>query len=133
MTQTYEDFAKYGKEFADTGLKSFASLTKGAQAIATEAGEYSKKSFEAGTTAVDSPAHTADAVRAELVTVLNLADRPLDPAATLFDLGMDSLLALDLRKRITRVTGRSVALATLLGGITVRELVATFEESDSPT
>ena len=39
MTQTYEDFSKYGKEFADTGLKSFASLTKGAQAIATEAGE----------------------------------------------------------------------------------------------
>lgn len=88
---------------------------------------------EAGTIAVDSPALAADAVRAELVSVLNLADRPLDPAATLFDLGMDSLLALDLRKRITRVTGRSVALATLLGGITVRELVATFEESDSPT
>ena len=53
MTQTYEDFAKYGKEFADTGLKSFASLTKGAQAIATEAGEYSKKSFEAGSAAVE--------------------------------------------------------------------------------
>lgn len=30
MTQTYEDFSKYGKEFADTGLKSFASLSKGA-------------------------------------------------------------------------------------------------------
>ncbi|ANW65789.1 hypothetical protein BCA37_21455 [Mycobacterium sp. djl-10] len=81
----------------------------------------------------NTPARATDAVRAELVTVLNIADRPLDPAATLFDLGMDSLLALDLRKRITRVTGRSVALATLLGGITVREFVATFEESDSPT
>ncbi|TIP56477.1 MAG: phasin family protein, partial [Mesorhizobium sp.] len=44
MTQTYEDFSKYGKEFADNGLKSFASLSKGAQAIATEAGEYTKKS-----------------------------------------------------------------------------------------
>ena len=53
MTQTYEDFSKYGKEFADTGLKSFASLTKGAQAIATEAGEYTKKSFEAGSAAVE--------------------------------------------------------------------------------
>jgi len=53
MTQTYEDFAKYGKEFADTGLKSFASLTKGAQAIATEAGEYTKKSFEAGSAAFE--------------------------------------------------------------------------------
>ena len=53
MTQTYEDFSKYGKEFADTGLKSFASLTKGAQAIATEAGEYTKKSFEAGSAAFE--------------------------------------------------------------------------------
>ena len=53
MAQTYEDFSKYGKEFADTGLKSFASLTKGAQAIATEAGEYTKKSFEAGSAAVE--------------------------------------------------------------------------------
>ncbi len=48
MTQTYEDFSKYGKEFADTGLKSFASISKGAQAIAAEATDYSKKSFENG-------------------------------------------------------------------------------------
>lgn len=48
MTQTYEDFSKYGKEFVDTGLKSFASLSKGAQAIATEATDYTKQSFEAG-------------------------------------------------------------------------------------
>lgn len=48
MTQTYEDFSKNGKEFVDNGLKSFASLSKGAQAIATEATDYTKKSFEAG-------------------------------------------------------------------------------------
>ncbi|TIS78855.1 MAG: phasin family protein [Mesorhizobium sp.] len=59
MTQTYEDFSKYGKEFADTGLKSFASLSKGAQAIATEAGEYTKKSFEAGSAAVEIQSHFA--------------------------------------------------------------------------
>ncbi|MER8829407.1 phasin family protein [Mesorhizobium sp. M0938] len=53
MTQTYEDFSKYGKEFADTGLKSFASFSKSAQAIATEAGEYTKKSFEAGSAAAE--------------------------------------------------------------------------------
>jgi hypothetical protein len=53
MTQTYEDFSKYGKEIADTGLKSFVSLSKGAQAIAAEAGEYTKKSFEAGSAAVE--------------------------------------------------------------------------------
>ena len=48
MTQTFEDAGKYGKEFLDTGLKSFATLSKGAQAIATEATEYTKKSFETG-------------------------------------------------------------------------------------
>ncbi|CAN7354092.1 MULTISPECIES: phasin family protein [Aminobacter] len=48
MTQTYEDFSKYGKDFVDTGLKSFASLSKGAQAIATETTDYTKKSFETG-------------------------------------------------------------------------------------
>ncbi|MBN9271100.1 MAG: phasin family protein [Mesorhizobium sp.] len=53
MTQTYEDFSKYGKEFADTGLKSFASISKGAQAIATEASDYTKKSFEAGAAAFE--------------------------------------------------------------------------------
>lgn len=50
--QTYEDFSKYGKEFADSGLKSFASLSKGAQAIAVETTEYTKKSFEAGSTLI---------------------------------------------------------------------------------
>lgn len=51
--QTYEDFSKYGKEFADCGLKSFASLSKGAQAIAVEATDYTKKSFEAGSAVVE--------------------------------------------------------------------------------
>ncbi len=53
MTQTFEDAGKFGKEFMDTGLKSFASLSKGFQAIATEATEYSKKSFETGSAAVE--------------------------------------------------------------------------------
>lgn len=29
MTQTFEDTGKFGKEFVDSGLKSFASLSKG--------------------------------------------------------------------------------------------------------
>ena len=53
MTQTYEDFTKYGKEFADSGLKSLASLSKGAQAIAVEAADYTKKSFENGSVFVE--------------------------------------------------------------------------------
>jgi hypothetical protein len=53
MTQTFEDAGKFGKEFADTGLKSFASVSKGVQAIAIETTEYTKKSFEAGSAALE--------------------------------------------------------------------------------
>ena len=48
MIQSFEDAGKAGKEFMDSGLKSFAALTKNMQAIAVEATEYSKKAFEAG-------------------------------------------------------------------------------------
>ncbi len=47
----FEDANKKSKETLDTLLKSYASLTKAFQAIATEAADYSKKSFE------DSVAH----------------------------------------------------------------------------
>src|SRR5262245_14717036 len=53
MTQTFEDAGKYGKEFVDNGLKSFASFSKGVQAIAVETTEYTKKSFESGSAALE--------------------------------------------------------------------------------
>ncbi|MUL45715.1 SDR family NAD(P)-dependent oxidoreductase [Mycobacterium sp. CBMA293] len=67
---------------------------------------------------------TEDVVRHELSAVLKLGDPAgIDLTAALFDLGLDSLLALDLRKRLRRGTGRSVPLAGLLSGITGIELV----------
>ncbi len=53
MTQTFEDAGKAGKEFMDTGLKSFAALSKTMQAITVEATEYSKKAFETGSAAAE--------------------------------------------------------------------------------
>ena len=53
MTQTFEDAGKFGKEFMDTGLKSLATFSKGWQSIAVEATEYTKKSFETGSAAVE--------------------------------------------------------------------------------
>jgi phasin family protein len=44
----FEDANKNGKEAVDAVLKSYSSLAKGMQAIATEAADYSKKSFEEG-------------------------------------------------------------------------------------
>lgn len=51
MIQSFEDAGKAGKEFVDTGLKSFATLSKNLQALTAEATEYSRKSFEAGSEA----------------------------------------------------------------------------------
>lgn len=49
MMQSFEDASKLGKEFMDTGLKSFAALSKGVQSISVEATEFSKKAYEHGT------------------------------------------------------------------------------------
>jgi mycobactin polyketide synthetase MbtD len=72
----------------------------------------------------DPTVPVVDAVRAQLAAVLGLdrADR-LDLGASLFDLGIDSMLAVDLRKR-------TVSLATLTGEITVAQLVEKLESAD---
>jgi mycobactin polyketide synthetase MbtD len=63
-------------------------------------------------------------VRAELAATLHVGDSvSIDPSASLIDLGVDSLLALDLRRRLRRAVGRSAPVARMLGGITVSELI----------
>lgn len=52
MTHAFEGADALGKEFIDTGLKSFASLSKSIQAIALDATEYTKKSYEDGSAAL---------------------------------------------------------------------------------
>jgi phasin family protein len=51
MTHTFEEADAFGKEFIDNGLKSFASWSKSIQAIALDATEYTKKSYEDGSAA----------------------------------------------------------------------------------
>jgi phasin family protein len=43
---TTEDMQKFGKDGMDKAMTSFGAWTKGAQAIAVEVADYSKKSFE---------------------------------------------------------------------------------------
>ncbi|MCV7102224.1 acyl carrier protein, partial [Mycobacterium palustre] len=78
----------------------------------------------------EAPVPVVDAVRGQLAAVLGI-DRPaaVNLAESLFDLGIDSMLAVDLRKRLKRVVGRTVSLATLMGEITGDELVAQLSES----
>ncbi|KUI01895.1 mycobactin polyketide synthase MbtD [Mycobacterium sp. IS-3022] len=75
-------------------------------------------------------ADTTARVRTELAAVLNLEPASIDLDMSLLDMGVDSLLALDLRKRLLRTTGRKVPLATLLGGITGGELVADLDSTE---
>ena len=70
-----------------------------------------------------------DAARviSEVAAVLSIEAAAIDRQTSLLDLGLDSLLALDLRKRLKRTTGVSVPLGTLLGGITSAELIAELD------
>lgn len=53
MSKMFEDAGVFGKEFVESGLKSFASVSKTAQAIVAEATDYTKKSYEAGVAATE--------------------------------------------------------------------------------
>lgn len=53
MMQSFDDAGKFGKEFTDTGLKSFASVSKNMQAIAVEATDYSRRAFEQSSAAME--------------------------------------------------------------------------------
>ena len=53
MLKNFEDFQKLGKDNVDVALKQFGTVSKGWQAIATEFADYSKKSFEDGSAALE--------------------------------------------------------------------------------
>jgi len=53
MVKNFEDLQQVGKENVDATLKSLGALTKGAQAIAVEVADYSKKSFEDSSAALE--------------------------------------------------------------------------------
>ena len=53
MVKNFEDLQQVGKENVEVAMKSAETLSKGAQAIAVEVADYSKKSFEEGTAVVE--------------------------------------------------------------------------------
>jgi phasin family protein len=53
MLTNFEDMQKFGKDNVEATLRSFGAASKGIQAIAAEVTNYSKKSFEDGTAAVE--------------------------------------------------------------------------------
>lgn len=53
MINGFEDFQKIGKDNADVAMKSAGAMSKGFQTLASEAADFSKQSFEAGTAAFE--------------------------------------------------------------------------------
>ncbi|ALA19283.1 MULTISPECIES: phasin family protein [Chelatococcus] len=53
MFAQFDDLQKLGKEQMDVAMKTFGAVSKGAQAIAVEVADYSKKSFEQGSATVE--------------------------------------------------------------------------------
>jgi mycobactin polyketide synthetase MbtD len=105
---------------------------QGSFAVASETSEREVAAGDAGSDNVSYEQPVADVVRAQLASALSL-DGPasVDMNAPLVDLGVDSLLGLDLRKRLRHTVGRSIPLAKLLGGITGTELIDALQTSSS--
>src|SRR3954470_24482007 len=53
MMKNFEDIQKASKDSMDATMKSFGVLSKASQAIATAVADYSKKSFEDGSTVME--------------------------------------------------------------------------------
>jgi hypothetical protein len=53
MLKNFDEFQKFGKDHMDSTLKAWGEVSRGVQAIATETADYSKKSFEEGSAALE--------------------------------------------------------------------------------
>src|ERR1700741_5585009 len=53
MLKNFDDVQKYGKDNMDATMKAWGQVSKGVQAIAAETADYSKKSFEEGSAALE--------------------------------------------------------------------------------
>jgi hypothetical protein len=53
MVKNFEDLQQVSKDNVEVAMKSVGVMSKGAQAIAVEVADYTKKSFEDGTAALE--------------------------------------------------------------------------------
>ncbi|MGB6245739.1 acyl carrier protein, partial [Gordonia sp. (in: high G+C Gram-positive bacteria)] len=72
---------------------------------------------------IDPPADLTAGLVDELAVALGLAAAEVDPRVPLVALGMDSLQALDFRKRVQTSLARELPVEAILGGASLDEVV----------
>jgi natural product biosynthesis luciferase-like monooxygenase protein len=80
----------------------------------------------AGKSAAEQQALLSATLARIVAAVLRLPVADLTPAARITDLGVDSLVAIEIKNRVQREVGADVALTTLLEGPTVAALATTL-------
>jgi hypothetical protein len=53
MLKNFDDMQRYGKDHMDLTMRAWGQVSKGVQAIAAETADYSKRSFEEGSAALE--------------------------------------------------------------------------------
>ena len=79
MLKNFDDAQKFGKENMDLALKSFGAVSKSMQAIAVEVADYSKKSFEDSTAAMEKLMGAKTLEKAIEVVLSELKKNPQKP------------------------------------------------------
>ncbi|MFD3943866.1 amino acid adenylation domain-containing protein [Streptomyces sp. NPDC058579] len=105
------------------GLAAEAAASAGGPAGAEGQGGYLAR-FRAAADEEERARLAADHFLAPAATVLRVGAERIDPDAGLAELGLDSLLAMELRARIQAETGVALPVVALLSGAPVRELIA---------
>jgi len=76
----------------------------------------------------ERPGLIEDCIAAEVAGVFGIATEKLDREAPLTNVGLDSLMAVELTNRVESELGASIPMASLLGGPSIKSLAQTVEQ-----
>ncbi|KAI0848453.1 hypothetical protein F5Y00DRAFT_270187 [Daldinia vernicosa] len=105
-------------------FSGFASTDKGVQSERSQKGPDLGFLFRQAATAEARTAVVVKSLSANLARAMNGSPEDIDPAKTLSDYGVDSLMAIELREWIGAQFGATVAVFDIMGGIPISNIGA---------